>query len=294
MHYPDSIYDDLPESRYHYPAQYRSKVEKLVGDYIVYYEPGKQGRFYKAIAKVLRVEPDMDDKNKSYAIIQPQSYIPFERLVPLSLEGVYFNRAILDSNGRMNPAVSRSAVQIISNEDFAKIVNYGLPESTDELPRVDDSLEVADNAQTVFSYDDTSIVPREFDSVLINRKRRDRAFRSIVLKAYDKKCAFTGMRFINGGGRAEVQAAHIRPVEFDGPDSVSNGMALSGTIHWMFDRGLLSIGDDFEILVSRHINNVDEVDRLLVKNRQAHIPLKMSDRPHPDYLRWHREKCFKT
>jgi hypothetical protein len=28
----------------------------------------------------------------------------------------------------------------------------------------------------------------------------------------------TGLRIINGGGRAEVQAAHIQPVADDGPD----------------------------------------------------------------------------
>ena len=60
----------------------------------------------------------------------------------------------------------------------------------------------------------------------------------------------TGLRIINGGGRSEVQAAHIRPVASSGPDSVRNGLALSGTAHWMFDRGLLSIGDDYSILIA--------------------------------------------
>ncbi|MGH6673150.1 MAG: HNH endonuclease [Xanthobacteraceae bacterium] len=43
----------------------------------------------------------------------------------------------------------------------------------------------------------------------------------------------TGLQIINGGGRAEVQAAHIRPVAAGGFDSVRNGLALSGTIHWI-------------------------------------------------------------
>jgi putative restriction endonuclease len=41
----------------------------------------------------------------------------------------------------------------------------------------------------------------------------------------------TGLRIFNGSGRAEVQAAHIRPVADNGPDSVRNGLALSSTIH---------------------------------------------------------------
>ena len=49
------------------------------------------------------------------------------------------------------------------------------------------------------------------------------------------------------GGRAEVQAAHIRPVADNGPDSLRNGVALSSTFHWMFDRGLISVGDDYAV-----------------------------------------------
>ena len=55
----------------------------------------------------------------------------------------------------------------------------------------------------------------------------------------------TGLKIINGGGRAEVQAAHIRPIAHHGPDSIRNDPALSGTVHWMFDRGLLTVDDDY-------------------------------------------------
>ncbi len=47
-----------------------------------------------------------------------------------------------------------------------------------------------------------------------------------------------------------VPAALIRPVADLGPDSVRNGIALSGTVHWMFDRGLLSVDDDYSILIA--------------------------------------------
>jgi hypothetical protein len=86
-------------------------------------------------------------------------------------------------------------------------------------------------------------------SFTVSRIMRDRVFRRIVLRAYDQRCAITGLKLINGGGRAEVAAAHIRPVEASGPDIVNNGIALSGTAHWMFDRGLISLSDDLEILV---------------------------------------------
>jgi hypothetical protein len=92
-------------------------------------------------------------------------------------------------------------------------------------------------------------------------------FRRIVVKAYDARCAITGLKLINGGGRAEVEAAHIRPVEKNGPDTVQNGLALSGTVHWMFDRGLISLSDELDILVSRQVNDPDSVWSLVNKTR---------------------------
>lgn len=67
-------------------------------------------------------------------------------------------------------------------------------------------------------------------SSLTSRIVRDPVFRRAVLRAYHKRCSITGLKLINGGGRAEVEAAHIRPVEANGPDIVSNGLALSGTL----------------------------------------------------------------
>jgi putative restriction endonuclease len=94
-------------------------------------------------------------------------------------------------------------------------------------------------------------------------------------------------------GRAEVAAAHIRPVEKSGPDIVNNGIALSGTVHWMFDRGLISLADDLQILVSRQVNDSDSIKSLVNKSGYALTPERLSDRPHPHFLQWHREHCYK-
>lgn len=49
----------------------------------------------------------------------------------------------------------------------------------------------------------------------------------------------SGLARRNGGGRPEVEAADILLVEEREPDTVRNGIALSGNLHGMFDRGLL-------------------------------------------------------
>lgn len=135
---------------------------------------------------------------------------------------------------------------------------------------------------------------RDRVAFLSSRIVRDRVFRRVVLRAYGERCAVTGLKLINGGGRAEVEAAHIRPVEHNGPDDVQNGIALSGTVHWMFDRGLISIDDDLEVLISRHVNNAASIRSLINATGRARPPQSNHARPRPHFLRWHRENCFKA
>jgi putative restriction endonuclease len=107
---------------------------------------------------------------------------------------------------------------------------------------------------------------------------RERAFMRAVRGAYDNRCAMSGIRLINGGGRPEVQAAHIKPVAKNGPDSIRNGLALSGTLHWLFDRGLISVADNHEILVSeKHVP--DQIARLLNADRRLIVPRDRSLQP---------------
>jgi putative restriction endonuclease len=140
--------------------------------------------------------------------------------------------------------------------------------------------------------EEAAVFKRPIVEMVIARPFREAAFAVSVKSAYANTCAMTGMRIINGGGRPEVQAAHIRPVAAGGSDSVRNGLALSGTIHWMFDRGLVSIDEDFSILVA--IDRIPiAVTRLLHENRRIAVPERPDIRPHPTHLRYHRERIFK-
>jgi putative restriction endonuclease len=126
---------------------------------------------------------------------------------------------------------------------------------------------------------------------LLNRKIRDAAFRDAVCSAYDGTCAVTGLKIVDGHGRSEVQAAHIWSVEDGGPDAVQNGIALSGTIHWLFDHHLISISDDHRLLVSHKVPS--ELQSLFANQlERIRLPSRQSDWPHPVYLRRHREAAM--
>ena len=93
-------------------------------------------------------------------------------------------------------------------------------------------------------------------------------------------------------GRPEAQAAHIRPVAASGPDSLRNGVALSSTFHWMFDRGLVSIDDDYSLLLKRD-SIPDCVLSLVNADRRLRLPTQAIHHSHPRYLEYHREHVFK-
>lgn len=290
IHRSDSIYDDSPADRYQFPRQYLGRVEACVGDWIVYYEPRKviETRGYFAVAKVERVIPDPAASGMYLALIEAGSYLDFANPVPFSDANGVIERGVLNEDGRISGR-AQAAVRALSPGDFNRIIALGLNDNEPLFPRIG---EVA--PPTGFQEGPTPLEQiRERVNYLTSRIVRDRVFRRIVLRAYDERCAISGLKLINGGGRAEVAAAHIRPVEANGPDIVSNGLALSGTAHWMFDRGLISLSDDLEILISRHANDVDGVRAFINSSRRAIAPSRAFERPHPQFLNWHREHCFK-
>ena len=290
IHRADSIYDDSPAERYQFPSQYLSRAETTVGDWIIYYEPRKvaETRGYFAVAKVQQIIPDPNVSGMYIVVIEPGSYLDFANPVPFSGPAGVIESGVLNTDGRISGR-AQSAVRPLSASDFSRIVQQGLDDTAPLLPRIGETDIGFDEDQKPFQFEQD----RERVASLISRIVRDRVFRRIVLRAYDERCAVTGLRLINGRGRAEVAAAHIRPVEANGPDIVSNGLALSGTAHWMFDRGLISLTDGLEILISRQVNDQDGVRGLINKSGRAIEPRRTSDRPHPHFLQWHRDNCFK-
>lgn len=289
LHKSDSIYEDEPDRVYDFPKTYLKAMQEGVGDWIVYYEPVKAGnRGYFAVAKLKTIEPKPNSVGRFLAEIENGTYLRFDRDVPRLVNGRPLEATLTAPDGKPKKGGSQQrAVRILPEAEFARIVELGLPVDleTQEARRY----ETKDNELR-----DIEQAPLERPIIerLTSRPYRDVAFRRKVREAYDYRCAMSGLRLRNGGGRPEVQAAHIRPVERQGSDSVRNGLALSGTLHWMFDRGLISVAEDLTILVSRNKVPSDVVDRLIVPDRKLCLPKDPADRPHPSNLKWHRENIF--
>jgi putative restriction endonuclease len=290
----DPTYDDLPEERYHFPRTYLRQVEAVRGDWIVYYEPrrgsgdlssrgGRQSYF--ATARVDRIETDPARSDHFYAFVS--EFLEFDRPVPFREGARYFETGLERADGKTNKGAFGRAVRQVSDIEYDLILQAGFVRTLGELS------EQPEADSTASEFDDESVAfRRPIVEQVVRRPFREAAFAARVKDAYENTCAMTGLKIINGGGRAEVQAAHIRPVAHDGPDSIRNGLALSGTVHWMFDRGLVSVDDDWGILIAKD-RLPDTVTRLLGDDRRILPPKRAGLRPHASFLRYHRERIFK-
>jgi putative restriction endonuclease len=280
---PYSDYGDDPPHFYRFPAQWLNAAQRVIDNWIIYQEPRRAGgRGYFAVGKVQSIVPDPKQKGMFLALIEPGTFLEFGRDVPFQLDGRAVERGLLDANGRLNNGRAVQSIRPISNADFNRIVELGLMDAAPEMPRVGQLEPVpsmlGEAGQEAFQG------PVDRATILVNRKFRDARFRRAVLHVYEGRCALTGMRLVNGGGRLETEAAHIMSVGDGGPDAVNNGIALSGTVHWMFDRGLIGLSDSGDILLSSKINDRESVEKMIYPDRRARWPSVPAHRPHSRYL----------
>jgi putative restriction endonuclease len=287
-HRVGSPYDDLPESRYHFPQTYLRQVERSLGDLIVYYEPRRDGgrQSYVATAQVVDISPDPRQPGHFYASLA--QYMVFPRAVPYRAGERFFESKLRGNNGETNLGTFQRAVREIPDHEFEVILETAF------LPALDDPNNADLSSGPPYLQEPMEAFDRQIVQTLISRPFRDRAFKAAIRDAYQDTCAFTGLRLINGGGRPEVDAAHIRPVGdgHNGPDSIRNGLALCKTAHWLFDRGLITLADDYKIVQAKGLV-APEISRLLNVDGMARVPAAAHLKPHIQFLQYHRDQIFK-
>jgi putative restriction endonuclease len=140
---------------------------------------------------------------------------------------------------------------------------------------------------------------------LIEAVTKDARFRRDVTAAYNQTCALTGLTTGHASRRRATQlldAAHIRPVSDRGPDLVTNGLALTPTVHRLFDLGLISArwsGDILQLVRSPQleISMIESPDkRALLRlddGMPFHLPADRASWPNRDQVRYHQREVFK-
>jgi putative restriction endonuclease len=125
------------------------------------------------------------------------------------------------------------------------------------------------------------------------------------MSAYDFKCAITGLSvgsLAQGRATRLLDAAHIRPVGDQGPDSVTNGVSMTPTVHRLFDEGLVTVrwqATELQLLRSpalepEMIESPEQGTSIrLVSGMPLLLPGDRSHWPSPDQVRYHQRQVFK-
>ncbi len=124
-------------------------------------------------------------------------------------------------------------------------------------------------------------------------RQRSAVWRSAVLQAWDNRCAFCGFDGRLGHAPVGLEAAHVRWFNFDGPDTLDNGLALCSLHHKLLDRGAMGLDDSYAIVVSDRFSAGDGIGRLVYDLHGNSLrPRPGTVLPSSAHVSWHRTEVF--
>lgn len=299
-----SNYADSPDS-YEFPPQYLRFLEPLSrGEPIVavIYEPRGDknlGRMAYVGWTMLRETPALSGRRNRrgqtlYRVMYADRYREFDRIVPREATGSPVETWLrgLERGRARNVATFGRAVRPLIEEDLQLILSIGVPNGVERL-----------NLELPTGHEFAEAIPAEERSRrLVSVVQREARFRDDVLAAYHHRCSLSGLAVGTSPSRAYglLDAAHIRPVGSQGADLVANGMALTPTLHRMFDKGLFTLtyrGSALQVRTSPQlrqemIHGNEGFELRLSNGLAAALPQTDGSRPSREALDYHQSQIF--
>ena len=151
-----------------------------------------------------------------------------------------------------------------------------------DLAAIEKIVQVAQINHVVFTKQDRSDSELEDDFMSLSSFLSDVSFKKRVLNVYGYRCAFCGS--LNS-----VEAVHIIPVNHENStDETRNGLALCGLHHKAYDQALVTVAEDYSVVLNRY--QAEELKKLKLEGGLAKfakdlrpiilLPPAISDRPH--------------
>ena len=117
------------------------------------------------------------------------------------------------------------------------------------------------------------------------------SFRDFVMNAYQYKCAITH-RSIRYKDLLNLEAAHIKPQAHNGKFLPCYGIAMSRDMHFAFDKGFFTIGDDYKVIVSEKLQGNWFYEEY--NGTEIFVPEVDFFKPEKRFLHYHQEHIFDT
>ena len=116
-------------------------------------------------------------------------------------------------------------------------------------------------------------------------------FKREIPKIYNNTCAITGLRVDALKNVSMVDACHIVPFSEGYDDTLTNGISLCPNLHRAFDRGLISISDNYQVILksdfveSKSAYNLSQFD-----GKQILLPKQLEFYPSLENISQHRKR----
>lgn len=122
---------------------------------------------------------------------------------------------------------------------------------------------------------------------------RGGVFKSTIPKTYNYTCSISGMKIESEKNTRMVDACHIIPFSVSYNDTIANGISLSPNMHRAFDRGLITIKDDYTVRISPTVRDNNSVYSLTqFDGQQILLPNNKNHYPSPESLIWHNKNVY--
>ena len=152
------------------------------------------------------------------------------------------------------------------------------------------------HSDTFGKEDNEVIIPQGKERIATVKQRVNQEFfRKAVLSSYNNSCCITGISNVE-----MLIASHIKPWK-DSSDNEktnpTNGLCLNGLHDKAFDRGFITIGDNYFIHISKDISDVvngNAVERYFKFYDNTKIILPDKFMPDKEFLRYHNDVIFES
>lgn len=257
-----------------FEGKYGALVNSAKSGLVVYYaaRTTHNGGDYHAVARIGDVFPHPVAPAHVVATVSDYSSFPVE--IPAFGPNRNYESALFGRNWRS--MVQRTARAIPDAEVLAILEDADIPRS----PAAHDGL-----AEDSARYEHE---PRGFD--VVGRAKRWLQQRQQTRLEYGCHCSFTKCGQKDRSGEPEAERCHIWPVHEGGPDAIWNAILLGRSIHWAFDKHLISLEDDFRFVITDGLE--PQYRQLLNPDGYARIPENPQSRPSLELLRVHRRKTL--
>jgi putative restriction endonuclease len=122
---------------------------------------------------------------------------------------------------------------------------------------------------------------------------RGGVFKREVPKIYGYQCAISEMQIESSTNAQMVDACHLVPFAISKDDTITNGIALSPNLHRAYDRGLITITEDYRVKISKAISeNHSPYSLGQFDGKEILLPRNPDYYPSIENLRWHHRECF--